>query len=738
MGHGLNFRTIRRYLSSCIVLIAVMVLICSVCVAQGPAEQTEAKTGIPSLDKYPGLLQEFAQLLTKLKNNVQFPAERSASGLLPLLPQSTVFYTAIPNYGNVAEQSLKIFRQELQESAVLRDWWEHEGAAADKLKIEEALQKFSALQQYLGEEIVVSAAMEGEEPRVLIAAEARKPGLKKYLRELVKEIDGQSQPSTLVVDLQELGEVSELDLAKKFVVLVRPDYVVAALDLKTLRSFNERLDSHKQEFAATPFGQRILQEYRDGVTTTGAVDAKNILMGMNQASPAMMQNATFQASGFADLKYVVWGHKKIAGRAISEVELSFDPARRGAAGWLGKPRAMGSLDFVSPQAVMASTFVLNNPAQIFEDLKEFASQSKSSAFSTIAEFEQGLNLSLKDDVLAQLGGEVAFELDPTTQPQPPSWKAMLQLKDAKHLQQTLSALMAGMHLHTDHFEDGGTTYYTLQIPSGKTSSEIAYAFVDGYLVLGSTRGAVVEAARVHRSGESLPKSQKFLDSVPPGRSQEASAIFYENPLAMVMRILMQASPEMARPLASASRNAAPLVLYVYGEEAAIREVSTRPAFDASAVLIIAAIAIPNLLRSRTAANEASAAGSVRTLNTAEITYSATYPKRGYAPNLATLGPGPTGTKTQTPEHADLIDDTLGNISCKAGAWCSKSGYQFRVKAVCKLQHCGEYLVVATPVTTNTTGTRSFCSTSDGVIRSADGALPFPESAADCRKWLPLQ
>src|SRR6202790_1319799 len=736
MGHGQNFRTIRRYLSSCIVLIAMMVLICSVCVAQVPAEQTEAKTGIPSLDKYPGLLREFAQLLTKLKNNIQFPAERSESGLLPLLPQSTVFYTAIPNYGNVAEQSLKIFRQESQESAVLRDWWEHEGAAADKLKIEEALQKFSDLQQYLGEQIVVSAAMEGEEQRVLIAAEVRKPGLKKYLRELVKEIDGQSKPSMLVVDLQELTEVSELDLAKKFVVLVRPDYVVAALDLKTLRSFNERLDSHKQEFAATPFGQRILQEYRDGVTTTGAVNAKNILMSMNQASPATMQNATFQASGFADLKYVVWGHKKIAGRGISEVELSFDPARRGAAGWLGKPRAMGSLDFVSPQAVMASTFVLNNPAQIFEDLKEFASQSKSSAFSTIAEFEQGLHLSLKDDVLAQLGGEVAFELDPTTQPQPP-WKAMLQLKDAKHLQQTLSALLAGMHLQADHFEDGGTTYCTSQIPSGKTTTEIAYAFVDGYLVLGSTRDAVVEAVGVHRSGESLAKSQKFLDSVPPGRSQEASAIFYENPLAMVMRILVQASSLMARPLASASKNAAPLVLYVYGEEAAIREVSTRPAFDDSVVLIIAAIASPNLPRSRTAANEASAVGSVRTLNTAEITYSVAYPKRGYAPNLATLGPGPTGTKTETPEHADLIDDTLGNVSCKAGAWCTKSGYQFMVKAVCKLQHCGEYLVVATPVTINTTGTRSFCSTSDGVIRSADGALP-PDSAADCRKWLPLQ
>ena len=70
------------------------------------------------------------------------------------------------------------------------------------------------------------------------------------------------------------------------------------------------------------------------------------------------------------------------------------------------------------------------------------------------------------------------------------------------------------------------------------------------------------------------------------------------------------------------------------------------------ILIIAAIAIPNLLRSRMAANEASAVGSLRTINTACVTYSSTY--GGFPPGLPNLGPGTPASATT----ADLIDQVL--------------------------------------------------------------------------------
>ena len=66
------------------------------------------------------------------------------------------------------------------------------------------------------------------------------------------------------------------------------------------------------------------------------------------------------------------------------------------------------------------------------------------------------------------------------------------------------------------------------------------------------------------------------------------------------------------------------------------------------ILIIAAIAIPNLLRARIAANESSAVSSVRTINTGEVTYSVGYPAIGFSATLGALGPGAAGTVCSAP------------------------------------------------------------------------------------------
>jgi type II secretory pathway pseudopilin PulG len=191
-------------------------------------------------------------------------------------------------------------------------------------------------------------------------------------------------------------------------------------------------------------------------------------------------------------------------------------------------------------------------------------------------------------------------------------------------------------------------------------------------------------------------------------------------------------------LAHFSTEAPPVVACLYGEESAIREASSSGGFDVGAALVVAAVAIPNLLRSRMAANEASAVGSVRTVNTAQITYAATYPQRGFAPNLATLGPDSRNPTAASPEHADLINASLANEGCTEDAWCTKSGFRFRVTAVCKQHRCESYVVVATPVDSNTGG-KNFCSTSDGVIRSK-AVLPLTSavSISECKTWAPLQ
>ncbi len=570
------------------------------------------------LNKYPGLLPEFGKLVEKLQQNIQFPTARSESHLVALLPESTMSYAAFSNYGDVTEQALKIFRQELQESAVLRDWWRHGDLAAAGPKLEDSLEKFSQLHQFLGEEIVVAGSLEGRDSSLLLVAAVRKPGLKKFLEETIAQLGGGSKQGVRVLDLQELAAAKDTGSSQGFIVLVRPDYVVAAVDLATLRSFNARLERHGREFVSTPFGQRVVKEYEGGLTVLAAADVQKI---MDEVPSGARQNETFQRSGLADAKYLVWEHKKVAGRDVSQTELSFSTPRHGWASWLAKSGPLNSLNFVSPKALVAGTVLLNNPAQIFEDVKELESTSSPNPFASLEAFEKILKLSVKDDLLSTLGGELTVELD-SLDPPKPGWGAMLSVRDASHLQQTLNTLLAAGHIEAQQFEDGGVTYHTVRIPSSPAPMEIGYAFVDGYLVIGSSREVVAEAVRLHKAGESLGKSKMLLASLPSGHALEASALIYQDPIVMTALRLRQIAPEMAESLAQILRGATPAVVCVYGEESSVREASSSGAYDLGAVLVVAAIAIPNLLRSRIAANEASAVGSVRTVVTAQVTYEA--------------------------------------------------------------------------------------------------------------------
>jgi prepilin-type N-terminal cleavage/methylation domain-containing protein len=141
------------------------------------------------------------------------------------------------------------------------------------------------------------------------------------------------------------------------------------------------------------------------------------------------------------------------------------------------------------------------------------------------------------------------------------------------------------------------------------------------------------------------------------------------------------------------------------------------------ILIIAAIAIPNLLRSRMAANEASAVGSLRTINTAEVTYSTTYPNIGFATALTNLG-GAAPCTTATSGTACLIDDVLSTVGVK-------SGYKFTAPGVAGAGGLNvTYTATAVPSVVGQSGQRAFFTDQSGVIRyDASGAGATASSPA---------
>jgi hypothetical protein len=695
--------------------------------------------------KYPGLLTELGTLFAKLQA-VELPGPRNESRILPLLPESTVLYAAIPNYGAAVHQVAKIFHQEVKENAVLRNWLEknQEWAAAEP-KLEDSLELFAQLNAFLGNETVISGALNGPAPSFLIAAEVRKAGLKEFLQQKVQEPSGKAAPPRVrVFDPQGLAAVEGKTRLQDWLVLVRPDVVLASTDLPTLKNFNARLEQRNMASAAAGFKERMAREYQGGVTLLTGADLQRMLRMV--PIPQKPGESPLQRSGFADLKYLVWERKEIGGESVGQGELSFVGPRQGAAAWLAKSRPLSTLDFVSPRAMLAATIVLNNPAQIFEDVRALAGPNQN-AFTTLAQFEQILKVSLKDDVLANLTGEFTLELD-DVQPANAVWRAIFKAKDTEHLQKTFATLLAATGIPVDHAEENGIAYHTLHLArpgqadrGGKAQPgpppEVSYALADGCLIIGSGREAVSEALQLDRSGESLGKSRELRAALPPGHTLEASALVYQDPLATATLQMRRFAPSMAESLAKLKLRSAPSVIGVYADDTTIREASRSTGLDLGAALLGAAVAIPNLIRSRVAANEASAVGTVRTIMVAQVTYSVAYPKRIYAPNLRALGPDPSGGKP-TPQHAELVDESIAGANCSPDGWCTKSGYRFNLTSDCKLNACSEYVVTATPLSSNT-GTRSFCTESDGIIRTKTiGTLLLAPNAAECHKWEALK
>jgi type IV pilus assembly protein PilA len=148
------------------------------------------------------------------------------------------------------------------------------------------------------------------------------------------------------------------------------------------------------------------------------------------------------------------------------------------------------------------------------------------------------------------------------------------------------------------------------------------------------------------------------------------------------------------------------------------------------ILIIAAIAIPNLMRAKMSANDASAAASERSIITAEVSYFADYPTIGYT-LLPALGGAAGAACAPSTTTACLIDSTLASGL--------KSGYNFSAA----LQTAAPSLVPNQFVTTGwpqsgTTGTRSYCAVDDGVVRiAAAGTITQVGGYAACQLLTPM-
>ena len=645
--------------------------------------------------KDPEFMKALEHLSQRLTTELQYPGPRTQSRILPRLSESTGFYAAFPNYGPTLHAAQQIFQDELRNSPTLQDFIRKNKLEKDEPKFEEALQKLYEVSEYLGDEAVLTGSFKGNEPSGVMIAEVRKPGLKEFLERMRHEWEPMAKEPLRVLDRQQLASATD-GPGQGPMVLVRQDVVVVGFNTATLRKYDAQLDGGPGAFAASVMGKRLMQAYQSGTSTIVGADLQNLLTLVPQ-NPSQARTM-LEKSGFSDMKYAVMDSKLAGKNATTHMELVFNGPRRSIASWIAAPAPLGSLGFMSPTSYVAEAFRLKPLTQIYDDIVELAGPN---ATAMLPQMEANLNVNLKQDLLSKLSGEIGFEMQAPPIPpaggnsghmvmEPPKLKFILGVSDTAGLQQTLKRLMAQSPMQPQERVEDGVTFYSLSTPSASgPGMEINYFFLDGYLIVATTREQAQEALRAHRSGTSLAHSSQVAAQ---GQPPKASMVAYQNSGPFLSAIAQRLSPDTAAVFSKALTSSEPASTFMYGyaDETSIRGTANNNIASGAGVgLIAAAIVIPNLLRSRTAADASAATASLRTVNTAQVTYNVTYPDKGYAPSLAVLGPGTSDCSgaNVNAAHACLLNAQLGGAKCTAGTWCEKNGYRFSIRSTCLQGRC---------------------------------------------------
>jgi hypothetical protein len=554
-------------------------------------------------DRHLALLAEWKALRQKW-TAVEMPGVRYESRLLSVMPEDTVAFASLPNYGETLAEAHRLFQERLQQSQVLRDWWRKvDPARRGGPSLANAIDRIRSFSDFLGDEVVFAAVDQGVLHRVvpILVAEVRRPGLREFLEEKLSSVDQQADgPRLRILGDEAVPGASPVEPV--LFVLLRPGLAAVATDEKTLWALDARREGAVAGLDRTPFGQRILEAYPGGVGLLFAADLERMtaVVAAHDRDPGQRQ--VLHRSGLDGLRYLVLERKVVADESQTQAVLAFGGARRGIASWLAAPAPMGALDFVSPNAQGAAAFVFKGPALVFDDFVGLISTNDSRARDQLAQLESRLDLSLREDFAATLGGEFAVALDGPLLPTP-AFKLVVEVYDPARLQSTLELLVTrtndeaasagrpGLRLEAEQV--GEATYHSLR---GDMPFELHYAFAGGYLVAAPSRALVMKAIRTYESGETLGRSASFRSLFPPDRDAHVSGLLYQNVGPTVLSLLEapgagQLSSGQRRSFETLTQDTRPTLVSIYGEDEGIRVAGTGGAFDLDG----ADLALPLLL-----------------------------------------------------------------------------------------------------------------------------------------------
>jgi hypothetical protein len=475
------------------------------------------------------LLGELSALQKQIQT-IATPGLRYSSNLARYVPDDTVIYGAIPNMGGAIAEAKRMFDERLTQSDVLRNWWDQK-PQSQRDNFDRLIGHLSSIASYLGDEIVISFAPHSAP---LVIAEVRQSGLAEYLQ--------QNLPASA-------GLHFSID---NNIFRASPD--PAQLGRTT-----------SGQFMNSTFYTRIAKSYTVGAGYLLAVN-------LEQTAPKTVMDKVG-----TNAQYLVVERRGSSGATETRASVSFAGGRQGVASWLGTPGPMGSLDFVSPDASLAASFVMKTPRAVLEEAIALATRNDSRFPAELSAFESQTGINVLDDIAAPLGNDATFAIDGPLLPVP-SWKLAIEVNDPNRLQQTIATLTERFNQHAQEnqgkLESGSEqvnaqNFYWLR-SSKRPNLTFYYTFVDGYLLAGANEGSLVQAIQNRQTGNTLINSANFRNQLPSDGYTNFSAVVYTNPASSFGPLVEQLKGSTAlteaqrESLSALLASSSPVLVSVYG------------------------------------------------------------------------------------------------------------------------------------------------------------------------------
>lgn len=531
-------------------------------------------------DQYFELLAQLSVLEHKIEQ-IPLP-QRYKSDLLDRMPSDTQLYVSIPNLGDFVQQAKTIFEDQLKQSPVLEQWW-NRGKDNKTAELDDLVNKLHDLSQYLGDEMVVVALKQTTGPGFAVVADVERDGLANLLKQ---EFAGGAHGNLTVLDQAALRDTSGKNDGNGVFALVRAKEVVFSNSVDTLKAIDSDLEAGSTGFAETDFGQQIAAAYGRGAGIILAADLHQMMAGAEHPAGRNGKGDQFLASsGIESVRYLIAEHREANGGIENHLNLEFAGDRQRVASWLGAPAAVGSLDFVSPNAALAVAGVSKDPAEIVDDMVAMMSADPQRA-NDFNQAQALLGIDIRNDLAANLGGEFLFALDGPVLPTP-SWKVVIEVRDSGRFETTLERLAQairnqasgadGHGVTIDSSQSGAQIFYAVR-DSG-TGAEVAeYTFANGYMVVAPTRALLMEALHDYTTGDSLGRSAAFKALLPVDQNENYSAVAYQNLGPVMTPLLSHLDGDAASAMQKLAADAHPTAICAWGKNARIEMASNSNLF----------------------------------------------------------------------------------------------------------------------------------------------------------------